>query len=346
MNSNKIIVGYIKDQGLSEITEKQARQNNVLNLAFGSIVDGRVYIDFKNLRYLQLIRQYNPNIKIVLSIGGWAADGFSQAASNEINRKRFAASCVQVVTQYGFDGIDIDWEYPCHSESGIVSSPNDKYNSTYFMCTLREYLNCQGQRENKHYILSIATGADTYYTMGTQMNLVQKYVDYVEVLTYDMRGGFQVLTGHHTNLFNNLGDLFTPSVQCAINVFLNAGVPRNKILVGSAFYSRIWENVPNVNNGLFQNAPTNAGFGPNYPELVQKYINKQGYIRFWDNQSKAPYLFNGSTFLTYDDPESITCKCNYVKSVNTLGMSYWLYDYDPEGTLLNTMYNALTEFKN
>ena len=268
METKKIIVGYIMDQGLAEITPKQARQNNVLNLSFGTIVNGEVVIDFKNLNYLQLIRQYNPNIKIVLCVGGWAADGFSQAASTEASRNRFAASCARLVAQYGFDGIDIDWEYPCHSESGIVSSPADKCNLTYFMRTLRKYLSAEGKRTNKYYILSIATGADTYYTMATEMNLVQKYVDYVEVLTYDMRGGFQVLTGHHTNLFNNLGDLFTPSVQCAINVFYNAGVPKNKILVGSAFYSRIWRDVPNANNGLFQTAPTNGGFGPTYPELV------------------------------------------------------------------------------
>lgn len=82
-------------------------------------------------------------------------------------------------------------------------------------------------------------------------------------------------------------------------------MPKEKLLLGAGFYSRKWENISPRNNGFLQIAKTGGGYGPNYSELVESYVNQNGYVRYWDDEAKAPWLFNGSTFLSYDDEESI-----------------------------------------
>lgn len=189
--------------------------------------------------------------------------------------------------------------------------------------------------------MTIATGADQYYIDGTEMDQVQKYLDWVQLMTYDMRGGFQIVTGHHTNLYTPTGDLFRISVDASVNMFVNAGVPREKIIIGGAFYSRMWKNVPNKNNGLYQMSPGAGGYGPVYTDLAANYINKNGFVRYWDEEAKAPYLFDGSTFITYEDEQSLRAKCEYVKQNNLKGIMFWEYSCDKTGTLLNTIHNSL-----
>ena len=155
-----------------------------------------------------------------------------------------AASAVRVFRTFPFDGIDLDWEYPCYGEAEIASSPEDKANFTLLLKTIREALDGQGAQDGRHYLLTIAAGADQYYVDGTEMDQVQQYLDYVQLMTYDMRGGFQMLTGHHSNLYTPTGDLFRISADASVKLFLAAGVPKEKLVIGAAFYSRIWNGCP------------------------------------------------------------------------------------------------------
>lgn len=252
-----------------------------------------------------------------------------------------AASAVRVLEEFPFDGIDLDWEYPCYGEAGIASSPDDKRNFTLLLKTIREALSAKGEEDGRHYLLTIAAGADQYYVDGTEMAKVQQYLDYVQLMTYDMRGGFQVLTGHHTNLYTPTGDLFRISTDASVNLFIRAGVPKEKIVIGAAFYSRIWNEVPDRNHGLHQMAGSTGGYGPSFAELEAKYINKNGYIRYWDEEACAPFLFNGSSFISYDDEESIQCKCDYVKDQGLAGIMFWEYGCDPTHRLLGAVHQGL-----
>ena len=112
------------------------------------------------------------------------------------------------------------------------------------------------------------------------MNEAQKYLDYVMLMTYDFRGGFQILTGHHTNLGPTSGDIFPSSTMNSVKLFEDAGVPSEKLLIGSAFYSRSWTGVPNVNNGYLQMAKSTGGISQDFTDLDRDYINKNGYIRY------------------------------------------------------------------
>ena len=189
--------------------------------------------------------------------------------------------------------------------------------------------------------VSIAAGAGHYFVENTQMERVAKACSYVQLMTYDLRSGFEREAGHHTNLFPTPGDRLNGSVQASVEDFAAAGVPKDKIVIGAAFYSRRWDGVPDVNHGLFQTAATTGQYGPGYTDLYDEYINKNGFVRYWDDAAKAPYLFNGSTFISYDDPESIRLKCAYLKKEGLLGIMYWEHSCDPSRRLLTAMADAM-----
>lgn len=340
MLNTKNIIAYVRDAGLISMTKEDALKLTHINVSFAKIKDCTIYTNLKNLEYVKRIKEYNPNLKVIISVGGWGADGFSQAASTDENRKLFSKNIIEFMHKYNFDGIDLDWEYPCYSLGNIASSPQDKYTFTLLLEELRNELNIEEEINNTHYLLTIAVGADEYYIDGTEMHNVHQYLDFIQLMTYDLRGGFQVLTGHHTNLFTPTGDLFRVSCNSSVNTFVKAGVPKEKLILGAAFYSRLWKGVPNINNGLHQFSQTAGGAGPDFTDLKKDYINKNGFTRFWDDEAKAPYLFNGSDFISYDDEESLKHKCNYIKENNLLGIMFWHYSADESGCLLNEIVNS------
>lgn len=343
MSKEYKVIGYAGDHTLTEMREEDVLKLTHLNVAFGHVVnDGIQTSHLKNLAHLKRLKEINPNLTILLSVGGWSAGGFSEAASTEAGRKLMADTAVSILQDYYFDGIDLDWEYPSYGVAGIGSSPDDKTNFTTLLKGMREALDEFGKETDRYYLLTIAVGADQYYVEGTEMDKVQQYLDYVQLMTYDMRGGFQTLTGHHTNLYTPTGDIFRISVDRSVKIFMDAGVPREKIVIGAAFYSRMFKNVPDKNNGYLQMTEgSSGGYGPDFTELDANYINKNGFKRFWDDEAKAPYLFNGDTFISYEDEESIKHKCDYLKEQELDGIMFWEYKCDDTYRLLDAMHHEL-----
>ncbi len=333
------ITAYVLDNTLPTVSAKDACILTHLNIAFALIRDNRIVYDhLKNMGEIARLRMINPRLKILLSVGGWGADGFSQAASTRAGRKSFAQSCARAVYELDLDGINLDWEYPTISAAGIASSPADRTNFTLLLASVRAALDaCEGNRP----LLTIAAGAGGFYLAGTQMGIAQQYLDYVLVMTYDLRGGIQTFTGHHTNLCSSTGDLYLISAASAVQAFLKAGVPRRKIIIGAAFYARKWTGVPDRNGGLYQTASSVGEYGGSYSDLVENYINKNGYVRYWDEEAKAPWLFNGETFFSYDDECSICCKCEYILWQGLAGIMFWEYSGDTSGVLIKTMRDCL-----
>lgn len=341
-NEKKLLIGYVASAALPSVSAEDAQKMTHINVAFGYVKDSRVTVaSTRNLDTLSKLRGYNPQLGLMLSLGGWGAGGFSEAAATAEGRQSLARTALDILREFELDGIDVDWEYPCYGVANIASQPADKQNFTLLLGELREALDKQGELDGRHYLLTIATGADQYYIDGTEMAEVEKYLDWVQLMTYDMRGGFNTLTGHHANLYTPTGDLFRISVDASVEMFVRAGVPKEKIIIGAAFYSRMWKDVPNKNNGLHQITPGSGGYGPMYTALVAEYINKNGFVRHWDAEAKAPYLFDGSTFITYDDAESLQAKCAYVKQNDLKGIMFWEYSCDETGTLLNALEQSL-----
>lgn len=337
----KLLIGYVGIQKLSTMKEEDIKALDVINLAFGHVADGDVVCDMDDaVQDMERIRSVNPDIRIVLSIGGWSAGGFSEAAYTAEGRARFADTAAKLVKKYGLDGIDVDWEYPCISIAGIGASPEDKENFTLLLAETRKALDALGDR---HYILSIAGGGDGYYTRCTNLGEASRYLDYVQLMSYDLRGGFTVQTGHHTNLYSNQADLSKSSTDEGVRLYLEAGVPAEKLIVGVAFYSRMWKGVPDVNHGWMQMAQTTGGYGPDFTELKESYINKNGFVRYWDDEAKAPYLYDGDTFISYDDEQSLNEKVQYVNERGLGGIMYWEYSTDETGTLMRTLAKAMNK---
>ena len=332
-----IVLGYAFRAALSEVTAEDTHKLTHMNIAFGLIKDG--LLDMSGLpnldRCVTNYRQWNPELKLVLSVGGWGAGGFSTMAMTEEGRRAFAASCLEVVEQYGLDGIDIDWEYPCSALAEIDYDPKDKENYTLLLQALRDALG-----ENR--ILSIAVGAGEYFVEGTEMDKVAQIVDYVQLMTYDMRNGFTRESGHHASLGLTKGDTSNTSTRGIVEMFHEAGVPYERMVVGAAFYSRQFDGVPNVNNGLLQSAESVGGAGPYYSQLTEEFRKAGNYTEYWDEDAEAAYLFNGSTFITYESPEAIRRKCLYVKEKGLLGIMFWEHGCDLTRELLDTMHETMT----
>ncbi len=189
-------------------------------------------------------------------------------------------------------------------------------------------------------LVSIAAGAGEYFLKGTEMDKVARYLDYVQLMTYDMCGG--KTTMHHTNLFKPENSVRYSCADNAVSIFHEAGIPLDKLIIGAAFYSREWKAVTSSENGGFaQPSDDSVGFGPNYAELCANYINKNDYVRHWDDSAKAPYLFNGKHFLTYDDEESVAYKCRYIKDRGLKGIMYWEHSLDENRRLLEVINKCL-----
>jgi len=322
------VIAYCWNDALAGFTREDAQRLTHVNLAFGLLKDG--LLDLHLLKYLHLLpklREWNPEMKIVLSVGGWGADGFSHMAMTEEGRRNFAQSCLDAVEKYGLDGIDIDWEYPCSDAAGIGADPRDKENFTALLAALREYL-------GKDRIVSVAVGASRRCIADTQMDKVAEIVDYVQLMTYDMVDGTRA--GHHAALGATKGDKSGLNTRDTVEAYHRAGVPYEKIIIGAAFYGRHFAVTSFENHGLLQ--PSGGGLpGPAYGEITPEYLRENNFQIYWDADAEANYLWNGRTLVSYESPKAVRLKCKYVKEKGLLGIMYWEHGNDPTRELLGAI---------
>jgi chitinase len=296
-----------------------------------------------NFNQLKKLKQRYPHLKTFISVGGWSWSArFSDAALTDASRTAFADSSVDFIVKYGFDGVDIDWEYPVSGgAAGNVNRPEDKQNFTLLMQKLREKLDAQGAKDGKKYLLSFAAAAGSYYINNVELPKLQAAVDYVNLMSYDFHGTWNQKTGMNAPLYKDpsAGYNGDTGVHDVVRLYLNAGVPASKLVMGIPFYGYKYDNVPNINNGLYQSFQ--GGASVTYQEILSKYLN-QGYTRYFNNVTQTPYLFNGSSFISYDDPESIRLKALYAKGQNIAGAMVWSLSQDTSsGELLSSLYEGL-----
>lgn len=305
-----------------------------------------------NFNQLQKLKQQHPHLKLMISVGGWTWSGnFSDAALTDASRTKFADSAVRFIRTWGFDGVDIDWEYPV--SGGLQNGrPEDKRNFTLLMQKLREKLDAAGREDGKNYLLTIASGAGPNYLQNTEMGQVVQYLDWVNIMTYDFHGAWEQKSNHNAPLYKDPADPFPDkdffNVAAAVDGHLQAGVPASKLVMGLPFYGRGWTGCSTNGNGQYQSC-TGAAQGTweagvfDFSDLEAKYINKNGYTRYWNSTAKVPYLFNPSngTFISYDDAESMGHKLNFLKSKGLAGAMFWELSADRNKTLLNKVYNEL-----
>ena len=314
--TNKVVAAYLTWE--NEI-DPDLRWVTQINYAFG-LVDTNSFDQINILnepRFAKIaaLKKTNPEIKILLSIGGWAAGGFSEMAANDSTRKLFAADCKHIVDYYQIDGIDVDWEYPSSSEAGIASSPNDIDNFTLLLKDIREAI-------GNDKMLTIATIADALYV---DFPAVIDYLDMVNIMAYDIaRPPF-----HHAPLYRSqyAGRITTHE---AVDAHLNAGVPADKLVLGIPLYGHGIDSLPDYTY---------------YGDIMQL----KDYTFHWDDSAKVPYMTdkNGKFALCYEDTNSVAIKANYVLDRDLKGIMYWEYTLDAkELPLVKTIYKTMTKSNN
>ena len=347
-DADKLIVGYYASwaaysgytpasipEQVTHVTYAFANIGADLKIAMGDPT-----IDPANFEKLKTLKQQRPDLKTLISIGGWSwSDKFSDAALTDASRTAFADSVVAFVKQYGFDGVDIDWEYPVGGGlSGNTARPADKANFTLLMAKLREKLDALGAQDARHYLLAFAGASGTFYTENTELSKLAGYVDFATVMTYDMHGAWP---NSYTD-FN--APLYTPSentpqykwsCNAAVKLWTDKGFPKTKIVMGIPFYGIKFNSVTNTGRGLYQ--PFASGSSIPYDKIVSTYLSNPAYTRYEHLDALVPWLFNGSTFISYDDARSVAAKAAYIDDTGLGGAAIWELSQNADGTLVGVI---------
>jgi chitinase len=343
-----VVIGYVPGfRGEIDETTIDARKLTHINYAFVNVRDSmawleRIATDTVNFRKLNSLKKANPELKILFSVGGWSwSNNFSDAVLTENSRRKFARTNVEIVEKYGLDGVDIDWEYPGMRGEDNVFRPEDKQNFTLMFKAIREELDRLSARTGKTYQLTTAIPCFSRFIEITEMEKAQKYLDYINLMAYDFYVAGDT-AGHHSNLFPSENYGKEQSGDRAFKEYTRAGVPAEKLVLGLPFYGRSWYMKTSDHHGI--NRPVDSlARGGGYTFIKDSIAIRPGFVRYWDENAKAPYLFNTETrqLVSFDDEESVKLKCAYVKEHNMAGVMFWQYASDPKEYLLT----AINEFR-
>lgn len=348
-SSGKAIVAYVFPQThLIQPGEIAARKLTRINYAFANLQNGKIVegfsLDNKNIPALVSLKQENPSLTVLVSVGGWLWSGnFSDMALTPQSRKIFIQSVIEFIDRYKLDGLDIDWEYPGQVGAGNHFRPEDKQNYTLILKELRQRFDQEEKKLHRKLYLTIAAGGTSEWMEHTEMDQVQKYVDTINLMAYDYyEPSSDAVTGNHAPLFTDPADPKKVSADRSVQEYEQAGVPAAKIVLGVPFYGHVWGEVPGKNNGLFQPGKPVPGAFAQYANITATMLN-HGFVRYWDTAASVPYLYNSANkvFVSYEDPESLARKSQYVIDHQLGGMMFWDYAGDPSGTLLDAIDTGL-----
>lgn len=277
----------------------------------------------KYLKQMVNLKAEKPDLKVIAAIGGWGAEGFSDAALTPTSRYNFARQVNKLINEYKLDGIDIDWEYPGTSAAGIKYRPEDKENFTLLLTAIRDVIG------DDKWLSMAGVGDKASINRSFEIDKIAPLINYFNLMSYDFTAGETGKTGekHQANLYeSNLG-LPGYSVDKWIQNLKEAGMPPEKILLGIPFYGRLGAKITR-----------------SYDELRKDYINKDEYEFNFDKDAQAVYLTKEGEFvMSYDDPLTIFIKAQYVLENCLGGIFSWTSTYDQANILAKAMYDSIND---
>ena len=330
------VVAYVQDEPDMSVLSTLAGKADQVNYAFALIEDGKATLEHaQGLKAMRRFLREHPHIDGILSVGGWGADGFSQACATEEGRAALAESILALIDEHGFVGVDVDWEYPGMSAGGIASTPDDVENWYALLSLLREGLDARAAETGRDHLLSVALGASAKHVEAVDGARLADIVDQAVIMAYDLRG-FDRLTGHHAGLYPD-GEAEL-SAAWAVNAWAKDGLPEAKILLGVPMYGRVWRQVSG-GNGLNRHAATSGNRIVTQKDIA--FLLENGAERHWDDRAKAAHLYDGENFISYEDAESLRAKIDWALDSGLLGLAAWCANQDKEGLLTGVMHEAL-----
>jgi chitinase len=360
------VYGYFPEWGVYDahqnFTPDKIDYTGITHLNYGfAVVKQGVVVTHDTEKGPGLMRELDQRTELagvtnILSVGGWnnSEEGqFEAATATDAGIETLANSIVSYMMTWGFDGVDIDWEYP--------DTDAEKTQFTKLIKSLRTKLDAEGVKEDRYYQLSAAVTANHNKIQYINPAETVPLLDSVNVMSYDFHGAFDPITGHNSPLFANSkdADLEFNSASAMAAYSTTWKVPKSKLMMGLAWYGRGWGNVEPTEivkglPGLF--APGTAtvhgqwddngqytGTNPWY--YLKGLVNNGQYTRYWDPESRVPYLYNSATkeFLTYDDPQSIREKVDYINKEGYGGAIVWDLSGDtPDHELGNIVKKIIT----
>ncbi|KAH6659459.1 glycosyl hydrolases family 18-domain-containing protein [Truncatella angustata] len=310
----------------------------------GTVISSEPEKDAICIRQLKVLKQNNPSLKVILSIGGWDAsqDGsFSTLASTDARRYVFASSAVHMMQAYGFDGIDINWEYPANNRDGA--------NFVLLLKEVRSALDILGNQYNRHhFLLTVAAPAEPAHYRYWRVSDMVQYLDFFNFMGYDYMGaGLSTMSGHQANLYKSskIPSSTAFETESGVDFYIASGVPPFKIVLGMPLYGRSFENTelggsftaPITGSWPDSSGGTNGGGAGVWD---YKVLPKAGATEIYAIDAGATYSYDADTreLISYDTVDQVRRKIDYVLSMGLAGAYFWEASADRtgEGSLILT----------
>ena len=332
-------VMYVMDEAGLKLRDSDAHRIDQLNVSFALIRDGEADVShWRGQKKVSAFLKKYPHIDGVLSVGGWGADGFSDACQTDTGRKKLADSILRIMDENGFVGVDVDWEYPGVSGTGIASREGDVEGWYGLLTELRAGLDEREKLHGREHILSVALGAGDAHLNAIDPARLNGLLDQAVVMAYDLCG-FDRMTGHHAGLYPDAGKSGTGAH--AVQKLIDGGLHPGRILLGMPAYGRVWRQVTGGGDGLHQRAATSGNRTISFDRVQQ--LEKEGYTRAYDESAQAATWFNGTDFVSAEDAQSIAYKGKWLQEKELQGAAVWQYTQDASGDFLALLASALEE---
>lgn len=290
---------------------------------------------------------HGRGVKVLLSLGGWEESGnFPAVAANPDRRRTFGASCADIIRRHGFDGIDIDWEYPGYAQHN--GTPQDGANFLLMLRELRDTLNLLGTQLGRHLLITIAIPTVPSLVAAYDLREIAPLIDFMNLMTYDIYGAWDSLSDHNTPLFPSAGSDPARCVDAGFRLFRDTyGIPAERLNIGTAFYGRTYKDCSDLH--MAHDGSDAVHFPPEgTPRFYTIAASMDSCSRRWDERAKVPYLVcpKWNTVVSFDDQESTTLKAQYVLDNGIRGIIIWELtgDFFPDGStpLLDAIHRTFT----